>query len=257
MMRRNSVPRRKIPTPSRVTKYSLTLIAVAGISAAITQLGHSNDQPSSAGSDGSKLTDLPDVAWGTDSASRSRVERQVFDRTLIALQSEYRRLVSDRKSIMPSIIGQHLSAISLMEQFNWGCPPVPIVLRARYGIGGNKQAPYFAVNFLNLRRETREVIFLARSPEGSIIEIVYERELQFKEIEYQASINGEVRLTPWSKLLAEAKPDENGALKCIVTEINAIPLPDKDAENVLVAVADRDGRVSSFVPLSRVDFRNP
>lgn len=128
----------------------------------------------------------------------------------------------------------------------------PLVLRA-FTYEGADSKTYLAVTYVNANRETHRLKLILRGPNNELIHIVYRRELKVKELEYINTWVESVASQKWEELLTHTTSDPEGPT-IYVTPGNDIPFAKDDGIFACIAIEDRSGKMSSFVPVVHLDW---
>lgn len=118
---------------------------------------------------------------------------------------------------------------------------------------GLRTAAGICVYALNTRRETSGVEVTCLTPEGKVLKIVRQWPITAKFPSLMDGFAMCVEFRPLEQIIAAAKPDDEGNLLFMVAPgpETAMVLP--EGVPIAVAVRDRNGEVSNFVPV--VDLR--
>lgn len=144
---------------------------------------------------------------------------------------------------------------ALNREQDLGTQP-PIALFSATGLMANGQ-PYLTLFVVNTNRETSRGHILARGPNGDFVHIVYDFQPWAKEQTYRWMRLLRAEYVPWEILRERASAEEDGHIHFIVqegTNGNIVPFPDISVAKVCVAVEDRSGRMSNFVPVRHLDM---
>ncbi len=108
---------------------------------------------------------------------------------------------------------------------------------------------------LNMRRETSRVEVVCLTPQGKILRIVCQWPMTVKYPDLMEALAMPVEFLPLEQIIAEAAPDSEGSLLFVVAPGPKPKMTLPKGQPIAVAVRDRNGEVSNFVPV--VDLRRP
>lgn len=203
-----------------------------------------------------------DVHTTTDAPLPESSSLKGTPETILAAQIEYARGQVDRigprmgsgvaNSVVP--LGQSLAARRLLND------PVllmqrPMVLLA-YRASRSDGYRQLSLDWINPNRETTTIIVLLRGPDGAVVQVSLRNELDGKKEEVM--IRGaawQIDAMSWDQLRTLATADHQGRFHVENYADRRVPYPfADDLVQGCVAVEDRSGRVSDFVPILRFEL---
>jgi hypothetical protein len=129
--------------------------------------------------------------------------------------------------------------------------PIALYALVGYGPADVQQVEVWSVS---TKRETNRVRLLLQGPDMKIIEVVYERPMTEKDIDYISVTWYRVEYLPWEDYVEAVEGQEQATSPVIVDIGDPIYFPSDREVEVCVAVEDRDGRVSNYVPVVHYDY---
>ena len=134
-------------------------------------------------------------------------------------------------------------------------PPVTVIATAGLGFDGTTQ---IVIEGTNTNRETNRVWIVFRTTAEEWLEVVHELHPVQKDCEYVLSCCYETKVVPWEEMkrMATAAPGD-GRLRIVTERGTPIPSPAEQSVMACAAIEDRNGLLSNFVVVHRVDVRRP
>lgn len=129
----------------------------------------------------------------------------------------------------------------------------PVVWLANFGLRRDTKEPAAWIRAVNGNRETKEVVLLLGHPNGTLVRVTYRRNLKFKDLEYDVTCFFPCELIDWRRFEARLQKIDGVPQGFVVDEGGSVPIPVDDNVIRCVAVRDRNGKLSNFLPLIHVD----
>ena len=195
-------------------------------------------------------TPLPDIHW---EVSKAEVERALLESALRICE---RGAKGDEpiEQLLPDKIlirSQYETALHLLKNAKNIESLQPLTVYAGTGFTTDGDS-IFVVEVLNPNRETSKVHMRILGPNREYVKVLIDIPLEIKWIEYVWGFRFKTEPMTWGSY----GPDK----KSIVFRANngdTIPFPDIDQYPAYVAVEDRAGRMSNFVPVYSWGARSP
>lgn len=111
--------------------------------------------------------------------------------------------------------------------------------------------PYWEVWFFNGNLETYRVHFIFAAPHKDVASVTCEIPMTEKDLDYISVIGLRPELVTWEDFLAVSSAD--GSVRRVQLD-GYITYPSAEGVHGCVAVEDRSGRRSSFVPIVQFDY---
>jgi len=152
-------------------------------------------------------------------------------------------------------LGQSITALhSLAEEQVFAQSPPIVILAYTTPVPGGKHS--LVVDWLNPNRETTQVILLLRGTDRVVVEMKIDIPLTEKAFALVAGRDWHLQQLSWGEFVSLARIESDGRRQLKLAEGRAIPYPYDDKVLVCIAVQDRLGMMSSFVPVGRPEFRD-
>jgi hypothetical protein len=152
-------------------------------------------------------------------------------------------------------LGQSIVALhALAEEQVFAQSPPTVILAYTTPVPGGKRS--LVIDWLNPNRETTRVIVLLRGADREVVEMEINIPLTEKSVAYVAGRDWPMRQLSWSEFVSLADTESDGRRKLKLVEGKTIPYPYDDSVLDCIAVQDRLGMMSSFVPVGRPEFRD-
>lgn len=178
------------------------------------------------------------------------------------IRKEVRRLPGYCRSLqkllvqMPEnleMIGQCETALQYSrDEVMFGNQP-PIAIYAKYGIDGSGDS-YLSIDTFNTNRETNKVRLIFRGPDGNFISVIKHVAIESKLPGLIIPIYMTTEFIDWKDFIMLAS-HEDSLERIEINDPNTV-IPFAVDKNVVVtaAVEDRNGKVSNYVKVYRVDM---
>ncbi len=159
--------------------------------------------------------------------------------------------------------------LATLANMSWGLDSLPAAMERKrsgpiaitaYIHGVDKEITSMLVFGLNPKRETKEVIVSCYGPNEKLLRMVFDLHRDTKSISLVDQIGLAVKLVPLQEILAIPSTDNSGEISVSCANPYqprgepAILLP--QSVPLVVALRDRDGTISNFVPVILADKTN-
>jgi hypothetical protein len=133
----------------------------------------------------------------------------------------------------------------------------PIALVSTGGLMRNGRDTYVQLWAINPNRETNKVHILARSRHGELVRMLVDLHPKAKDQVYRCQVFLQTKCMPWEMLTSRASSEKDSIIHVSAPNSGTIPFPELSAAAVCLAVEDRTGRLSNFVPVDPLDLVRP
>ena len=247
MLRREHA--RRPPDEKSVLSTCLVVLAVATL--LVSCVCRSRSTPSKTGeSDQTQYVPLPEHHLRRDQGDE--LEAELIRGAQETCREHAQKAISHLETtIVP--VGQLMVAFRLLEDVPRYTGQRPVVLYGQTcrNLDG---VPFVAVQWVNTNRETHRVLFLFRGSDKKLALLTVEIVREEKDFTTAYSRAWDLHPLSWEDFISLGSSDERDVFRVTVSDESPLPFPFQEGIQACVAVEDRTGAMSGFVPIGRPDY---